>query len=489
MQQPMNSVYLTKLARQAMLERNLIPDFPGSVLKEVAQIHNPNTANDGATKDLRDKLFFSIDNEDSRDLDQLTFAESLEGNHFKIYIAVADVDSLVKKGSAIDKYAQNNTVSVYTPSKIFTMLPEKLSTDLTSLNEDQDRLAIIIEIEVAADGSIGVNNQIYSALVRNHAKLAYNALADWLEGKISPPFPRIISVPGLQEQIRLQDQIAQLLKSFRQAKGSLTLETIEAHPIIKDEQVVEVIISESNRAKSLIEEFMVAANAATSRFLKAHKQASLRRVVRTPKKWDRIVEIARERGETLLDQPDAKALNLFLIKQRLNDPLRFPDLSLTIIKLLGRGEYIVEYPDQTPVGHFNLAVKDYTHSTAPNRRFPDLITQRLLKSILEQTRAPYSVPELEGLAMHCTTKETDADKVERKMRKCATIILLYSKLNQTFNGLVTGSDLKGTWVRIFDPPAEGKLVRGFEHLDVGDQIQVKLVHLDIENGYIDFVRA
>lgn len=483
------NIDLNKLARRAMNERSLWPDYSTAALKEVSELKSPTFPTGTQYKDLRNKLFFSIDNDDSRDLDQLTYSESLPNGHFKIYIAIADVDSLVKKNSAINEYAQHNTVSVYTPTIIFSMLPEKLSTNLTSLNEDEDRLAIVSEVEVSDNGSIGENNQIYPALVRNHAKLAYNGLGNWLDGKSPPPNPRIDSIPGLKDQIKLQDQIASLLRKKRFERGSLTLETIEWRPLVKDHQVIEAQVSIFNRARILIEDFMIAANTAASRYLKANKQASLRRVVRIPKRWDRIVEIAQERGEKLPIEPDAIALNKFLIEQRALDSMRFPDLSLIIIKLLGRGEYIVEYPGQVPVGHFNLAVKDYTHSTAPNRRFPDLITQRLLKSLLFKSDSPYSVLELERLARHCTTKETDADKVERKLRKSATILLLYSKLNQTFHGIITGAGAKGTWVRIFDPPTEGKLIEGYQNVDVGDQIQVKLVNLNIEQGFIDFVKV
>ncbi len=480
---------LNELARSAMRERSLWPDYPMAALKEVSELKSPPIPPETNYEDMRHQLFFSIDNDDSKDLDQLTYAESLPNGDFKIYIAIADVDSLVKKDSAINEYAQHNTVSVYTPSIIFSMLPKKLSTDLTSLNEDEDRLAIIAEVYVSKEGEIGENNQVYPALVRNKVKLAYNGIGAWLDGRSPSPNPRIDSIPNLADQIKLQDRIAALLRKERFDKGSLTLETIEARPIVKDNQVIDVEISIINRARILIEEFMIAGNTVVSRYLKAHNQASLRRVVRVPKRWDRIVEIAGEHGEILPAQPDAMALNKFLIKQHQLNPLSFPDLSLIIIKLLGRGEYIVEYPGQTPVGHFNLAVKDYTHSTAPNRRFPDLITQRLLKSIFLKSESPYTVTELEHLASHCTEKETDADKVERKLRKCATIMLLYSKLNQTFNGIVTGADSKGTWVRIFNPPAEGKLIKGFQNLDVGHQIQVKLVNLDIVQGFIDFVKV
>jgi exoribonuclease-2 len=482
------NVDLNELARSAMRERSLWPDYSVAALKEVSELPEKAILPERNYTDLREKLFFSIDNDDSKDLDQLTYAEAAENGYFKIYIAVADVDSIVKDNSAINEYAQHNTVSVYTPSIIFSMLPKKLSTDLTSLNEDEDRLAIIVEVNIDAEGTIGENYRIYQALVRNHAQLAYNGIGAWLDNKSPSPNPRIDSLSGLADQIKLQDQIASLLRNERFKKGSLTLETIEARPIVKDEQVVEVEVTTINRGRILIEEFMIAANTAVSLFLKAHNKASLRRVVRTPKRWDRIVEIAKEKGVTLPEEPDPISLNQFLKQQQKLDSVRFPDLSLIIIKLLGRGEYIVEYPGQPSVGHFNLAVKDYTHSTAPNRRFPDLITQRLLKSIISKQENPYTVIELERLARHCTLKETDADKVERKLRKCATILLLYSKLNQTFDGIVTGAGPNGTWVRIFNPPAEGKLVQGFQNMDVGDQLQVKLVHLDIEQGFIDFVK-
>lgn len=488
MQKSTESIDLTKLAKQAMVQYNLIPDYPQSVLQEVAALTQPAKIEPSA-KDLRDKLFFSIDNDDSRDLDQLTFAEALPNGNFKIYVAIADVDALVKKGSAIDHYAQNNTVSVYTPSKIFPMLPEKLSTNLTSLNEDQDREAIVVEATISLNGVLQENFDVYSATVHNHAKLAYNGVAAWLDKEKPAPSPRFDTVPGLVDQVQLQDRIAKLLNDNRQKKGSLTFETIEPHPIIKDNEVVEIGIVETNRARSIIEEFMIAANNATSKFLRNNRLPSLRRVVRTPKRWDRIVAIAAEYGEKLPADPDSKALNEFLIKRKDADPLRFPDLSLTFIKLLGRGEYVVEHPGEPPIGHFNLATRDYTHSTAPNRRFPDLITQRLIKSLLLHKQPAYTAQELESLARQCTDKETNADKVERRMRKCATILLLTDKIGQTFKGIVTGSSVAGTWVRIFDPPTEGKLVQGYERVDVGDQIVVKLVKLDINQGFIDFVKA
>jgi VacB/RNase II family 3'-5' exoribonuclease len=478
---------LTELARQSMLERHLETDYPLEVQHELEHLEEAAHPRSPHVKEMRNTLWCSIDNDESRDLDQLTYAEKLEGDGFKIYVAIADVDSLVKKGSAIDRHAQQNTTSVYTPTKIFTMLPEKLSTDLTSLNENADRLAVVVDILIGPDGALG-NYHLYLAYVRNHAKLAYNSIAAWLDEK--GPLPdRVAKYPGLADQLRLQDQIAHLLKQYRHDQRALTLETIEPHVVIENQRVVDLKATVRNRARDLIEDFMIAANTATARFLKNHQRPSLRRIVRTPKRWDRIVEIAQKHGEILPPQPDAKALDLFLIKRLLLDPLHFPDLSLTIIKLLGNGEYVVEYPGEPSIGHFSLAVRDYIHSTAPNRRYPDLITQRMIKAVIEHQAPPYTPKELENLARQCTQKEDDAVKVERKMRKMAAIVLLSSKIDQTFDALVTGASPKGTWVRILHPPVEGKLVQGFEHLDVGHQIRVKLVHVDIEKGFIDFVRA
>jgi VacB/RNase II family 3'-5' exoribonuclease len=479
------AIDLTQLARQAMLERHLLPDYPPSVLKEVGQING--AASPTNEIDLRSLLWCSIDNDDSRDLDQLTYAEALPNEEYKIYIAVADVDSIVKKDSAIDRYAQANTTSIYTPTKIFSMLPEKLSTDVTSLNENEDRLAITSEVIIAADGSIK-SFKIYPSIVHNHAKLAYNSLAAWLDDR--GPLPEKISqVPGLEEQLQLQDKIAHLLKNYRHNQGALTLETIESSPILKDNQIVDIKVATRNRARDLIEDFMIAANTATARFLKQNQLPSLRRVVRIPKRWDRIREIAEKFGETLPEDPDAKALDLFLIKRRLLDPIHFPDLSLTVIKLLGNGEYVVEYPGQDPIGHFSLAVKDYTHSTAPNRRYPDLITQRMIKSVFQNQPPPYTTKELESLARQCTEKEDEAEKVERKMKKSASISLLSSKIGETFDALVTGAGDKGTWVRVISPPVEGKLIKGDENVDVGDSIRVKLIQVNIEKGFIDFMRV
>lgn len=486
MHQPGLFIDLTTLAKQGMIERNLLPDFPPAALKEVSQMSSPASGNLPGIQDLRHLLWFSLDNDDSRDLDQLTYAEKPSEQQFKIFVAVADVDSMVKKGSAVDHYAEHNTTSVYTPTKIFPMLPEKLSTDLTSLNEQKDRLAMIIEADIELNGALK-SFHIYRGCVKNKAKLAYNGVSDWLDGKRSAPDP-IGRIPGLDEQIRLQDQIAQILREYRHREGALTLQTIEPYAVFKGQTIVDLKPLEKNRGRNLIEDFMIIANRSTANFLKNHKKPSLRRVVRTPKRWDRIVEVAKQYQTNLPAEPDPVALDDFLEQQYKHDPLRFPDLSLTIIKLLGNGEYIVEYPDEASIGHFSLAVKDYTHSTAPNRRYPDLITQRIVKSTLENQDSPYADAELEQLAKHCTEKEDDAEKVERKMKKSAACVVLSSKINQEFDAIVTGASPKGTWVRVLAPPVDGKLIQGFENVDVGDKIRVKLIHVDIQKGFIDFIR-
>ncbi len=437
-------------------------------------------------RDLRDLLWASIDNDDSRDLDQLTVAEAMPGDKVKILVAVADVDSLVKNGSAIDEHARHNTTSVYTAARIFPMLPEKLSTDLTSLNFNEDRLAIVVEMVIGADGSLQ-DSDIYRARVRNHAKLAYNSVAAWLEGNGTVP-EAIAAVNGLDENLRMQDRAAQSMKNFRHVHGALSLETIEARPIFDGDEIRDLEVEKKNRAKDIIEDFMIAANGVTARYLSSRKFPSIRRVVRTPKRWERIVEIAGEHGFKLPDNPDSKALEEFLTKEKAADPLRFPDLSLAVIKLLGAGEYVAELPGDTAPGHFGLAVRDYTHSTAPNRRYPDLITQRLLKAAIEGTPSPYSNDELEVLAKHCTEEEDAANKVERQVGKSAAAMLLEPRIGEQFDAIVTGAAAKGTWVRLLTIPVEGRLVHGFEGIDVGDRIRVQLTSVDVERGYIDFTK-
>ena len=475
---------LQSIAHQAMLDRGLLPDFSAAALAELGRLPVPAAPAGEPVRDLRNLLWASIDNDDSRDLDQLTVAEAMPGDRTKILVAVADVDSLVKNGSAIDQHAHHNTTSVYTAAEIFPMLPEKLSTDLTSLNFNEDRLAMVVDMAVGADGSLQ-ESTIYPARVHNQAKLAYNSVAAWLEKNEAAP-EALVAVSGLAENLRLQDRVAQSLKNFRQIHGSLSLETIEAKAVFDGDQIRALEIEEKNRAKEIIEEFMVAANGVVARYLSARKFPSIRRVVRTPKRWDRIVEIAGEHQVKLPDIPDSKALEEFLLKEKAEEPLSFPDLSLAVIKLLGSGEYIAELPEDNPPGHFGLAVKDYVHSTAPNRRYPDLLIQRLLKAALEGKPVPYSKDELDGLAIHCTEAEDAAKKVERQVGKSAAALLLESRIGEQFDAIVTGAAAKGTWVRLLTIPVEGKVVSGFKGLDVGDRTRVQLISVNVQQGFIDF---
>jgi len=475
---------LKEIAHRAMLERGLLPDFSTEALAELGRIQLSPAIDGNPTRDLRNLLWASIDNDDSRDLDQLTVAEAMPDGRIRIRVAIADVDSLIKEGSAINEHARNNTTSVYTSAEIFPMLPERISTDLTSLNFHEDRVSVVIEMVVNADGSIG-SSSIQRAWVRNHAKLAYNSVAAWLDGNGKMP-EAISSVPGLEENLRLQDQAAQSMKKLRHVHGALSLETIEAKPVFDGDQIRSLEIEEKNRAKEIIEDFMIAANGVTARYLSANGFPSIRRVVRTPKRWERIVEIARDHKFDLPVDPDSKVLEEFLIQEKAADPVRFPDLSLAVIKLLGNGEYVAELPDGNAPGHFGLAVKDYAHSTAPNRRYPDLITQRLLKAALEGKTIPYSKDELDDLAVHCSEAEDAANKVERQVGKSAAALLLESRIGEHFDGIVTGASEKGTWVRLLRVPVEGKVVQGFDGLDVGDRVRVQLISVDVQQGFIDF---
>jgi exoribonuclease-2 len=477
---------LAALARQAMIERGLDPDFDDAVDAEVAAL-KPARENDPAIRDLRDLPWCSIDNDDSRDLDQLTYAAKNPDGTVRVLVAVADVDVLVKKDSAIDRRARQNTTSVYTAAQIFPMLPERLSTDLTSLNEHEERYAVVADMTVRAHGEPGAG-EIYRALVYNHAKLAYDRVAAWLDGEAGEP-EKVPAVKGLAETLRLQDQIADLMRDHRHENGALDLETIEPRAVIRDGEVVEMRRDQRNNARMLIEDFMIAANGATARFLERKGFSSIRRVVRSPERWDRIERIAEELGERLPPEPDAGALEEFLVRRRKADPLRFPDLSLSIVKAMGAGEYVLEKAGADSIGHFGLAVRDYAHSTAPNRRYPDLITQRLLKAALAGKPSPYSDAELAELAAHCTEQEDAANKVERQIRKSAAAGLLVSRVGQKFEGIVTGASSKGTWARIFDPPVEGRVVRGEKGLDVGERVRVKLLSADVDRGFIDFARV
>ena len=475
---------LDRLAHEAMRQHGLEPDFSAAAITEADQIVYAAKETGANIRDLRHLLWASIDNDDSRDLDQLSVTVPSKGSAVKILVAIADVDALVKKDSAIDAHARTNTTSVYTAAKIFPMLPQNLSTNLTSMGEGQERLAIVMEMAISPDGIV-TNADVYHALVLNHAKLTYNGVAAWLEATASVP-TKVSVVPGLDEQLRMQDRAAQALKRVRHAHGALRLETQAVRAVFVDGKLTNFLPDEKNRAKELIEDFMIAANSVTAKYLDRKGIPSLRRVLHTPKRWERIVALATALGESLPLTPDPAALDAFLTRRRKADPAGFSDVSLSIVKLLGAGEYALELPGQPSTGHFGLAVKDYTHSTAPNRRFPDLITQRLLKAALAGQPSPYTIDELATLARHCTVQEANAAKVERQVRKSAAAELLKARIGARFDGIITGASDKGIWVRITGPTTEGRIVRGYVGLDVGDRVRVELVHVDVKRGFIDF---
>ncbi len=478
---------LRRIAHDAMLQHQMLPDYAADVLAQAAALTQPATAQDPSVRDLRSLPWSSIDNDDSLDLDQLEVSQPADNGATKILVAIADVDALVKKGSPIDVHASANTTSVYTSVQIFAMLPPKLSTGLTSLNANEERLAIVIEMTVGADGAITASD-IYRAHVVNHAKLAYNSVAAWLDGT-GPAPAALTAVAGMDAQLRAQDKAAQALRRVRHEQGALQLETLEVRAVFDAGVLSDLLPDETNRAKQLIEDFMVAANGVTARFLTQKGLPSLRRVLRAPARWDRIVALAAQTGDKLPAAPDAAALDAFLVARRRADPDTFPDLSLSVVKLLGSGEYAVELPGQTTPGHFGLAVKDYQHSTAPNRRYPDLIAQRLLKAALAAQPAPYGNDELATLAQHCTLQEDNAAKVERQVEKSVAAKLLSGRIGAQFDGIVTGVSDKGTWVRVTGPTVEGRIVQGYEGLDVGDRVHVRLTHTDVNRGFIDFATA
>lgn len=482
-----NEISLTEIAKNAMKERDLFPEFSKDVLNEVESIEKNEKGIDFTnTKDLQDKFWISIDNDDSLDLDQLTYTETIDGKDV-IFVAIADVDSLVKKGSFVDNHGKHNTTSVYTPSINFPMLPNKLSTNLTSLNPNVKRESIVVEMEVLKDGQC-LTRGIYPALVVNHAKLAYPSVTAKLEGTGALPSP-FNDNEKVIEQIQKHHLLSKKLILTREKEGTLNFADMEVKAVMKGGIPVDLIPKKRGAADLIIENFMIAANIAVTKFLTKNHLTTIRRVVKTPKRWDKIVEVARERGASLPLTPNNKALQVFLEESKINDPSRFPDLSLTIIKLIGRGEYMAILPDEKSPGHFDLALSHYAHTTAPNRRFPDLIMQRILKSHFLKTAPPYTNKELIDLAEHCTRKEDDATKVERRVQKSAAAIVLSTQIGKTFSGFVTGAADKGTWARISNPPIEGKIVKNSKGLDVGDKVRVRLISVDIENGFIDFERV
>jgi VacB/RNase II family 3'-5' exoribonuclease len=483
---PLNHVDLYAAARQEMAADGFHPEFSDDVRAQVAQLKASVTlaTPDPTIRDLRDRLWSSIDNDTSRDLDQIEVAERLPDGGIRILIGIADVDALVGKGTPIDLHAQSETTTVYTGIVNFSMLPEELSTGLTSLNENADRLAVVVEMVLASDASIQ-SSDAYRALVCNKAQLAYNGVGAWLEGKAAAP-AKVAASTALQDQLKMQDEAAQRMRTARYKMGALNIDSVETTPELLNGQVSGIQLAQKNRATDLIEDFMVGANGVIARMLVDKHVSSIRRVVKTPERWDRIVALAAKLGEKLPSEPDSGALNAFLLKRKAVDPVHSPDLSLAIVKLMGPGEYVVERPGDPLQGHFGLAVHDYTHSTAPNRRFADLVTQRLVKAVLADAPGPYSDDELSAIAKNCTLKEDAARKVERAMRKRIAAAALSGRIGETFRAVVTGVTPKGTFVRTIDPPAEGLVVHGQQGLDVGEQVQAKLVSTDPQRGFIDF---
>jgi len=490
MQNPNGNHYdLAALARQEMIAEGFTPDFSPEVQRQVAALraHPAQPAPDGTVRDLRNLPWSSIDNDTSRDLDQIEVAERLADGSIRIRIGIADVDSDVPKGSPIDTHAAANCTTVYTGVKNFPMLPDDLSTDLTSLNEHADRLSVVVELTVAADGSVQ-DGTAYRAITRNAAQLAYSSVGLWLEGQAGAP-AKLAASPDLQAQLRLQDEAAQKLRAQRHRLGALDLDRNESEAVMSDGRVTGIQERSRNRASQLIEDFMVAANGVIARMLRDNRISSIRRVVRTPERWDRIVELAARTGDTLPGDPDSGALNQYLMKRRAEDPVHYADLSLAVVKLMGPGEYVLERPGEAAVGHFALAVHDYTHSTAPNRRFADLVSQRLVKAVLAKQPSPYGDAELAGVARNCTEREDAERKVERAMSKRIAAVALHDRIGEVFPAVVTGVTPKGVFVRSLSPPVEGRLMRGEHGLDVGDQIRVTLLSTDPQRGFIDFGRS
>jgi exoribonuclease-2 len=480
------AIDLMAIARQTMIDAGFVPDEPQSVLDELEAIEsrNQSTLPDTATRDLRTLLWSSIDDRNSRDLDQVEHAESLPNGDVRLRVGIADVDGLVHKDSKIDAHAAENATSVYTGIKTFSMLPEKLSTDMTSLVGDADRSSVVIEVVLANNGTVKTSD-VYRAAIHNYAKLSYEAVGQWLDSKGEVP-GAVASVPGMEEQIRLQLETSALLRELRKRHGALELQTIQVTPVMNETgQVTDLAVTEPNSARDIIENFMIAANVAMAQFLEGKGVMSLRRVVRTPEQWPRIVEVARSLGERLPETPDSLALADFLARRKVADPTHFPDLSLSIVKLLGPGEYTVQTSASSSDGHFGLAVHDYTHATAPNRRFADLVMQRLVKAVLANAPVPYVEHDLTAIASHCTEREDAARKVERKMRKVAAAVLLENRTGEDFDAIVTGVTEKGTFARLLKPPVDGRIVRGEQGLRVGDKLRVKLVSTDPRRGFID----
>jgi exoribonuclease II len=484
---------LSELAREALIENGFQTEFPTEIIEKVNSINEEEIlyTSDSSIRDLRSLLWSSIDNRTSRDLDQIEYAETLPNGDIRLLIGIADVDSFVPQNSSIDKFAARNTVSIYAGETVFSMLPERLSTDLTSLREGVDRLAVVTEMIISDDGAIK-STDIYHAIVHNYVKLNYEEIGEWLEedengGGILPE--KLLQVKNLESQIRLQKEAAARLYDLRKQNGALELESIESSPVIMDKNIVDIASVQTNAARRIIENFMIAANVQMAEFLENKNLLSLRRVVKIPERWKQITEFAASFSEKLPDTPDSKALANFLERQKAADPLAFPDLSLSIIKLLGSSEYVVQKPNEEIGGHFGLAVRDYTHSTAPNRRYADLIVQRLVKAALENNRSPYTPEELDAVARRCNERESRAKKIERRLRKSMAASVMQSRVGENFTAIVTGLTARGTFARILRPPVDGRIVKGEENLQVGEKARVRLLAVNPRTGFIDFARV
>ena len=471
-----------------MLEAGFQPDFPAEVAREVHALNQatPKIAAQAA-RDLRSLLWSSIDNDSSRDLDQVEFVDRLPDGTVRLLVGIADVDASVSKGSATDQHAAVESTSVYTGVATFPMLPGELSTDRTSLLDAQDRLSIVIELHILDSGEVKAHD-VYPAWLHNRAKLAYSSTGAWLESR-GPIPPAVANVPGMEAQLRLQLETSEKLRGIRKLHGALTFESVETTPVLQNGEVKDLAVSHRTVAEDIIESFMVSANVAMAQYLKEKGSLSIRRVVKTPRRWDRIQAIAAQFGVQLPAAPDPRALAAFLDQRKAADPGHFQDLSLSVVKLLGPGEYIVEPPGTEHEGHFGLAENDYTHSTAPNRRYADLVTQRLLKATTAGGSAPYSESELSAIAAHCTERDDAARKVERLIRKVAAACLLSRRIGETFDGIITGASPKGTYVRLLKFPAEGMVIRGAHGIDVGDAVRVRLASVNVAKGFIDFERV
>jgi exoribonuclease-2 len=480
---PSHHQQLAELAALAMRQRGLEPEFPPDALAEAAALRAAPVTPVEPVRDLRDLPWCSIDNDDSRDLDQLSAAERLPGGRTRVLVAIADVDIAAAKDSAIDRHAAVNTTSVYTPARVFPMIPPRLSTDLTSLNADSDRLAIVVELVVRDDGTVDADD-VFGARVRNEAHLVYDDVDAFLSGR--GPLPPAARANGIREQLEVQDAVAQTLNRRRHELGALDFDIAETRIRFEGDTLRDLEPEMPNRAKSLIENLMIAANGVVARFLDRRGSPSIRRAVKAPARWDRIVDLASAVGYQLPATPDAPALAAFLRARQAASPADFGELSHTVVKLVGSGEYVVDTPQTDTPGHFALAVKDYAHSTAPNRRYSDLITQRLVKAVLRNAAAPYTVDALTALARLCTSREDDANRVERQVRKSAAAMVVANRIGQRFTAVVTGASPKGTYVRTLAPHIEGRVVHGEKGLDVGDRVAVRLVGVDVERGFIDF---